>query len=463
MNSKLKVPMPKFLHNLQSWWLSSLAKFFQILSPLQAWREGSRLLSAKFLGGLLVVMLVTLPFLENAQTGVICAAVAIAWLLLWLSDRRDEQEQTVPIWTAIHTPLISYWAIAFVATLVSPVRAAAVDGMVKLTLYMLAFVSMSRLMRLGWRSIFIGAYLGSALIASAYGVQQWYLGAPELATWTDPTSETAGVTRVYSFLGNPNLFAGYLMPALPLGAIAAIHWRGWGLKALGIITAIFGTFCITQTQSRGGLMGLAAASLTLVLLLVYWWGKRLPKWTFPTVFGGMAGAIVIGTILVPTLRKRVFSIFGTDDSSNAFRVNVWQSVLNMIRAKPILGIGPGNKAFNQIYPLYQRSGYSALGTYSVPLEITVETGIVGVVCYGWLVFTVFRQGFLGLNRLRSDRDSSGLWIIGAIATLVGMLVHGLVDTVWYRPQVQLLWWLAIAIISSFYINPVAKQEVEIEN
>ncbi|MFN4888960.1 MAG: O-antigen ligase family protein, partial [Pseudanabaena sp.] len=359
MNSKLKLPMPKFLQTLQSWWLSSQAKFFQIISPLQAWREGSRLLSAKFLGGLLVVMLVTLPFLENAQTGVICAAVAIAWLLLWLSDRRDEQEQTVPIWTAIHTPLISYWAIAFVATLVSPVRVAAVDGMVKLTLYMLAFVSMSRLMRLGWRSIFIGAYLGSALIASAYGVQQWYLGAPELATWTDPTSETAGVTRVYSFLGNPNLFAGYLMPALPLGAIAAIHWRGWGLKALGIITAIFGTFCITQTQSRGGLMGLAAESFTLVLLLVYWWGKRLPKWTFPTVFGGMAGAIALGTILVPTLRKRVFSIFGTDDSSNAFRVNVWQSVFNMIRAKPILGIGPGNKAFNQIYPLYQRSGYSA--------------------------------------------------------------------------------------------------------
>ncbi|MFN5979248.1 MAG: putative bicarbonate transporter, IctB family, partial [Pseudanabaena sp.] len=64
---------------------------------------------------------------------------------------------------------------------------------------------------------------------------------------------------------------------------------------------------------------------------------------------------------------------------------------------------------------------------------------------------------------RSDRESSGLWIIGAIATLVGMLVHGLVDTVWYRPQVQLLWWLAISIISSFYISPVAKQEVEIEN
>jgi len=447
MNSKLKLP---FLH--------VYSKFLQLISPLQAWREGSRLLSTKFLGCLLVLLIATLPFLENAQTGVIGAAVAIAWLMLWLSDRRDAEDQTVPIWTPIHLPLIIYWAIAMIATLISPVRMAAIDGMLKLTIYMLTFVSISRMMRLGWRSILIAAYLVTALVASAYGLQQWYLGAPELATWTDPTSETAGVTRVYSFLGNPNLFAGYLMPVLPMGAIAAIYWRNWGMKALGAIAAIMGAFCITQTQSRGGLMGIAATGFILVLLLVYWWGKRLPIWTLPVAFGGTAGAIALGTILVPTLRKRVGSIFGTEDSSNSFRVNVWLAVLEMIKAKPILGIGPGNKAFNLVYPSYQRSGYSALGTYSVPLEITVETGLIGLICYGWLIFTIFYQAWIALNRLRNDRNPDGLWVIAAIAAIAGMLVHGLVDTVWYRPQVQLLWWLAIAIISSFYIAPLQKIE-----
>lgn len=454
MNLKLKLPIPEFL---QSWWHRSQTTFFELISPLQDWRVGSRLLSTKFLGGLLVLLLATLPFLENSQTGVMGGAVAIAWLMLWLSDRRDGQEQATPIWTPIHTPLLIYWAIALVATLLSPVRVAALDGMVKLTIYMLAFVSLSRLMRLGWRSLLVGTYLVTALVVIAYAVQQWYLGAPELATWTDVTSETAGTTRVYSFLGNPNLLAGYLMPALPMGAIAAIYWRSWSMKVLSAIVAILGAFCITQTQSRGGLMGLAAESLMIVLLLVYWWGKRLPTWTLPTVFGGMAGAIALGTILVPTLRKRVGSIFGTEDSSNAFRVNVWASVLNMVKAKPILGIGPGNKAFNQIYPQYQRSGYSALGAYSVPLELTVETGFIGLICYGWLIFTIFSQGWIALNRLRIDRDSTGLWIIAAIATLVGMMVHGLVDTVWYRPQVQLLWWLAIALISSFYIAPIKSE------
>lgn len=264
MNSKLKLP---FLHVYN--------KFLQLISPLQGWRDGSRLLGAKFLGGLLVILVATLPFLENAQTGVIGAAVAIAWLMMWLSDRRDAEDQSVPIWTPIHLPLISYWAIALIATLLSPVRVAALDGMLKLTIYMIAFVSMSRMMRLGWRSVLVGTYLETALVVCAYAVQQWYLGAPELATWTDITSETAGTTRVYSFLGNPNLLAGYLIPALPLGAIAAIHWRSWGMKVLGAVVAILGAFCITQTQSRGGLLGLAAESFALVLLLVYWWGKRL--------------------------------------------------------------------------------------------------------------------------------------------------------------------------------------------
>ena len=104
MNSKLKLP---FLH--------VYSKFLQLISPLQAWREGSRLVGARFLGGLLVILIATLPFLENAQTGVLGAAVAIAWLMLWFSDRRDQADQSVPIWTAIHLPLISYWAIALLA------------------------------------------------------------------------------------------------------------------------------------------------------------------------------------------------------------------------------------------------------------------------------------------------------------------------------------------------------------
>ncbi|MEM1310142.1 MAG: putative bicarbonate transporter, IctB family, partial [Cyanobacteria bacterium P01_H01_bin.153] len=55
-----------------------------------------------------------------------------------------------------------------------------------------------------------------------------------------------------------------------------------------------------------------------------------------------------------------------------------------------------------------------------------------------------------LQQLRAGQSVQAYWLIAAIATMVGMLVHGLVDTVWFRPQVSTLWWLMLAIVASYY-------------
>jgi putative inorganic carbon (HCO3(-)) transporter len=136
-------------------------------------------------------------------------------------------------------------------------------------------------------------------------------------------------------------------------------------------------------------------------------------------------------------------------------MNVWAAVVEMIRDRPILGIGPGNNAFNKIYPLYMRPRYSALSAYSILLEIAVETGFIGLLCFLWLLIVTFNQGVQQLSRLRTLANPQGFWLMGAIATMAGMLAHGIVDTVWYRPEVSTLWWLMVAIIASYYVMPKA--------
>jgi putative inorganic carbon (HCO3(-)) transporter len=130
----------------------------------------------------------------------------------------------------------------------------------------------------------------------------------------------------------------------------------------------------------------------------------------------------------------------------------------MISDRPILGIGPGNNAFNKIYPQYMRARYSALSAYSVFLEVLVETGFIGFSCFLWLLIVTFNQGIQQMRRLRASANPQGFWLIGAIAAMFGMLSHGLVDTVWYRPEVSTLWWLMVAIIASFYMPPTADTE-----
>ena len=48
--------------------------------------------------------------------------------------------------------------------------------------------------------------------------------------------------------------------------------------------------------------------------------------------------------------------------------------------------------------------------------------------------------------------------MGAIAGMVGLLGHGLFDTVWYRPQVNILWWLMVALVASYYMRPKVDAE-----
>ena len=413
---------------------------------------------AEQLAALLISLVFGLaPFVSNALIGVLLVACTAFWLLLTLSDEADTGL------TPVHFLVLLYWGIATVATALSPVKEAAFTGWTKLTLYLLLFALCARVLRSPpIRSFIITLYLHVALIVSVYGVRQWFSGAKPSATWVDPASNMAKTTRVYSYLGNPNLLAGYLLPAVVLSLVAVFVWRGWGAKALALTMFFVNTTCFILTFSRGGWIGLVVAIFALLVLLLYWWSVQLPAfwrtWSLPILLGSMSLLLVVAMLFVEPVRDRVLSIFaGRGDSSNNFRINVWVAVIDMIRDRPILGIGPGNTAFIKIYPLYQLPRFNALSAYSIWLEIAVETGFIGLACFTWLLIVTFNQALLHLKRLRLHSSREAFWLIGAIATLLGLLAHNTVDTVWYRPEVNTLWWLMMALIASYSSKPASDQ------
>ena len=442
---------------LSEWYRRSF--LCRTIGTLAPWQSGSWLLQwSDGIGAILVSLVLALaPFVSTGLTGLLLFACAAFWVLLTL---------TTPVGAGV-TPMqllvTVYWSIATIATVFSPVRSAAFTGLLKLSLYLIFFALVVRVLRsIPWRNFILSAYLLTAMVVSAYGIRQAFLGATSLATWVDPTSPLVGTTRVYSYLGNPNLLAGYLIPAVCLSLAAIFAWQGWGCKALAVGMSVLNLSCLVLTYSRGGWIGCFFALLVLSLLLIYWmsqhWGSFWQTWAIPIVLGTLAIVLILAFLTVEPLQVRVMSIFaGREDSSNNFRMNVWAAVLEMIHDRPWLGIGPGNNAFNHVYPLYQRPRFTALSAYSVVLEIVVETGAIGFTCFLWLLLTTATQGLRYITQARStlhlhfqSTDPKQVyWLMAGLATIAGMLGHGLVDTVWYRPQVSTLWWLMLGLIASY--------------
>ena len=421
---------------------------------LSGWRSGSWLWqwSEAIAAGLISVVFLLAPYVSTTLIGVLLVAVAAFWLLVSFTAPKRT------VITPVHVLVFFYWCIATVATAFSPVKSAALTGWVNLTLYLVLFALTAQILRspklCNW---IITSYLLTALMVGAYGVRQEFFGVQQLATWNDPNSPLANDTRVYSYLGNPNLLGGYLLPAIALSLAAVFVWQGWVQKTLAVIMTGVNSACLYFTDSRGAWLAMAVLVGALLLLFYAWWREYLPRfwqvWLLPLVFGSLAGLLLVAFISLEPLRIRLLSIFaGREDSSNNFRIEVWQACFKIIQDYPLIGIGPGNDAFNQIYPRYMNSRYPALSAYSVYLEHVVEMGYLGFGCFLWLITVTINHGVRQLDRLRQSRNKRGIYLLAATAAAISLAFHGFVDTVWYRPQINTVWWLILAIIASFYDN-----------
>jgi len=392
-------------------------------------------------GAVLMLLLAGLPFVSRSGLGLEIAASGLLWLL-WSLCSPPGRIGPISMW------LLVILAVACVSTGWSPVPVAAVKGLLKLLSYLGVYALLCRLLNTSprWWNRLLAALLSGGLLSSVLALRQLYASTEELARWADPGSMSTGTIRIYGPLGNPNLLAGYLLPLIPLAVIALLRWQGMGQKIFAGVTGVLSAAAVVFTYSRGGWLGLLAALAVLVLLLLlrgtaHWpplWRRLVP---LGVLFLGGLLVVIAATQLEPIRTRVVSLVAGRGDSSNNFRINVWLAAIEMVQDRPWIGIGPGNTAFNSIYPLYQQPKFNALSAYSVPLELLVEMGIPGLLACCGLMVSSIRSG-LSLD------GTSGLIAIGSLAAMTGLLTQGITDTIFFRPEVQLVGWFCLASLAS---------------
>ena len=291
---------------------------------------------------------------------------------------------------------------------------------------------------------FIG--LAEAFVA----VHQNFLSVSAISGWQDMSrlNPEEVMTRVYGSLKpyNPNLFGGYMVSILPVSLLCILlplknhHYK---TSLLGFLTFILICVSIILTGCRGAYIALFV-ELLLITLFVYRMLKPYYKKLFNILTTAISGVILFFIITLPALRARVVSIFAMrSDSSNSFRFNVYNSCIQMFKDNWLLGIGVGNQNFRETYGLYMRTGFDALSAYNIYLETAVESGIFALIAFLGFLYANLSKAIKFILR---KNNMKSVYLVISVVSIAGMLVHGFVDTVFYRPQIQFMFWIMVGII-----------------
>lgn len=296
------------------------------------------------------------------------------------------------------------------------------------------------------------------------GIFQNFSQVGEISTWQDVTNINPEdvMTRVYGSIQpyNPNLFGGYLVASLPclFGSIIINFLdKKYKLSATFLVLTVLTSVALILSGCRGAYIGLLIIMVCFFSFLAkyIWQDLETKKEFFKKLYLSFIGLMCVFAtsvvLLVSSIRTRIFSIFAMrNDSSTSFRFNVYQSAIQMAKDNWPIGIGVGNQNFREIYGLYMKTGFDALSAYSIYLEIAVESGIFALIAF---------MSFLGnliYNSVKFILNGKilkySVLVTIALTSVIAVSVHGLVDTIFFRPQVQFVFWTMVAFISAI-LNP----------
>ena len=379
------------------------------------------------------------------------ALITIFLTLLKVIAKKGEkfEPNTFEIW------LLAYFMIVVISLAGSTLFALSLKGFMKTFTYLGFYVSVAHYLKNNTKKIphLLGAVGLCVSFEGIIGFLQNFAHVEEISTWQDVSklNPEEVMTRVYGTLKpyNPNLLGGYFVAGIPalfgMSAYFAIL-KKYKFFVISSILTLFSVAALFLTGCRGSYIGCMVIFAGLFAVSAkYLWNNY--KKLYLSFIAGCFALFTAAILFVTSLRARVLSIFAMrQDSSNSFRFNVYQSSLQMFKDNWLLGIGVGNKNFREIYGLYMRTGFDALSAYNIFLETAVESGIFALIAFLGFLITLIKNSVKFI--LKTDDIQKVIFVSVALISICAVMVHGLVDTVFFRPQIQFVFWIMVAIVST---------------
>jgi len=271
------------------------------------------------------------------------------------------------------------------------------------------------------RGLMLAAGAGSALFALgqlvtfvvAVAHHDVHLGAPPTFVFTSSNS-------VALFLEPPVVFATafFLYPSQP-------RERWYALACLALLVPGAAT-----TLSRGAY----AAFIVLAIVAVLAIGDARRK----LVVTAIASAAIVVLLLVPIVQQRL----ALSGLSLLQRLVIFDQAWTVIMHNPVFGPGLASYAAATA-PLRSPNQWPSIYPHNLWLAFWSETGLLGLLSFAAIYGTLLVRGW---RALLSATGLARTVLYGAVGTLIVYLVHGMVDTPYWKNDLAVEFWLVAAMV-----------------
>ena len=338
------------------------------------------------------------------------ALAILCWIGL-LVVSRERVEAPAFFW-----PLVAYAVVTLVSAAFSADPRASFLGAKQLVLFLLVpvtyrFVSGSRGLTL------TTVVVTCAAISAAYGILQYSI------LHYDHLGQ-----RPQGTLGHYMTYSGLLMLVIAIALARVLFGRGERTWAGLVIPAL--AVAVALTFTRSAWVGVFVAAAVLFSL------KDFRLFAVIPIVAAVFVALAPGQIT-----QRFVSMFDLKDPTNRDRVAMLHEGERMIRAHPLVGVGPtmvqrlyadfrGPDAVEKINP----------HLHNVPLQIAAERGLPALAIWLWFVVAVLRDLWT-----RFRRGENAFLAAAAIACVTSLLTAGLFEYNFGDSEVLMLFLIVITL------------------
>lgn len=366
----------------------------------------------------------------NNMYGFIVAVLLSLLYMTGIARKRDFRENVNGIWLS--------FILFVVATAISVAVSAYISDSIRVFVFfvtaflfcLLAYGTLTSFKRLKNFSMVIYWVI---FITSILAIIQTKLGIAVDPALTDVTINRDMPGRAFATFGNPNNYAEFLLIFIPFAFAFALSCKNKEKRIMLIIGMLIPFVALLLTYSRSGWLGFIA----IIFVFVFLYNRKF----FPML-------ILFGFLMIPLLphsiSNRIMTIGNLQDSSNAYRLNIWSGTLYMLKHFWYRGTGLGPIAFKEVYPLYAViTARTAPHAHMLLLEVWAEMGIIGLFSFIYLIWKFVHCAIT--NVLKTENSKLKVYYIAAVSSMAGIFTIGLFEYIWFYPRVLFAFFIAMGI------------------